>query len=381
MATYEFFTEMAEVVALGERHRRALRAASALVEPHLAAVVDEFYDTLRRNETMRSVFESDAQIERQKAHLLDWARGLFGGEYGEAYFEKRAEIGRVHVRIGLPQRYMVSMMNVLRMRLGERMERVCAQLGEEACKDACEGLQKLLDVDLAVMLETYREAMDVRLRGTERLAALGQLAASIGHELRNPLAVIDTSLHLARSRSEDERLQKHLGKIGKQVRISNQIIADLLDLARDRAAVREPTHLETLMKEALEVVDAKGVPVRLEIEDAEAKLDGSQIRQLVVNLVQNASQAIRSDGGSGTITLRAEREGDEVHIEVLDDGPGLSPDVLAHLFEPLFTTRATGIGLGLALCKRIAEKHGGSIEASNRDGGGARFLVRLAHEP
>ncbi len=373
------FQELADDIGFNAEEAALLRQCRPFCEPHFPAMVDRFYAVITASEAMRSVFSGPDQIERQKSHLKAWLGNLLEGTYDEAYFEQRARIGRAHVRIRLDQRYMFSMMNVLRVDLQQALREGADAAGwdDDKRRQAVDSLHKLIDLELAIMLETYREDYSRRLSATERLAALGQLAASIGHELRNPLAVIDTSLHLLKRRTpEDPRVQKHLQKIGRQVAMSGQIIADLLDLARDSEPQKEQTDIETLVAETLEVTQLKGTPVKQDIEAGTVWADRSQLRQVLANLLQNASQAVRGHGGS-EILLRTRCEDGDFLLTVEDDGPGLPKDVLARLFEPLFTTRAKGIGLGLSLCKRIVEKHGGSIEAQNRTGGGARFVVRI----
>jgi signal transduction histidine kinase len=104
-------------------------------------------------------------------------------------------------------------------------------------------------------------------------------------------------------------------------------------------------------------------------------VDGLQLRQVIVNLVTNALQAAKTPSG---VKLKVWTEGSDLMLRVDDDGDGISHEALQRLFEPLFTTRARGVGLGLALCRRVAEKHGGSIRGGNLPEGGARFEARFA---
>jgi two-component system sensor histidine kinase HydH len=230
-----------------------------------------------------------------------------------------------------------------------------------------------------IMLEAYREAYISRVKESERLATIGQVAASIGHELRNPLAVMQTSVHmLSRRLPMDERNVKHLRRVDEQILLCNAIIADLLELARDRPAERQPTDLADVVREAaLSVPRPPALSLDLDIPGAmpPVAVDPGQFRQLVVNLVLNAVQASEAKGGG--VELRLFSEDYDLLLTVEDRGQGLSTEVLARLFEPLFTTRSTGTGLGLALCHRIVEKHGGTISAVNRPGGGATFSVRV----
>ena len=184
--------------------------------------------------------------------------GIFGGVYDEAYFELRARIGRTHVRIELEQRYMISAMNVVRVglhdALNDALESDPTFAGRmEAAHDA---LDRICDLELAIMLETYREDYDARARSAEKLATLGQLAATIGHELRNPLAVMETSLHLLAPRLEsDPKAQRHISRLGEQVALCSSIIEDLLELARDRPVERASIAIDDLIASTLENVE------------------------------------------------------------------------------------------------------------------------------
>ncbi len=349
------------------------------LRPHFPHIVDEFYAAIDRTPGASAVFTGgEAQIARQKSKLRDWLEGLVEGVYDVAYVERRARIGRTHVRIALDQRYMFAAMSVVRAGLHNALD-AAAEWVAERLRAGHRAIDKLCDLELAIMLEAYREAYIARVKESERLATIGQVAASIGHELRNPLAVMQTSVHmLSRRMPMDERNVKHLRRVDEQISLCNSIIADLLELARDRAPERRPADLADIVREA-----ASSVPrppsVALELDIAEAMppvaVDPGQFRQLVVNLVLNAVQASEATGGA--VELRLVSDERELLLMVEDRGQGLSPDVLARLFEPLFTTRSTGTGLGLALCHRIVEKHSGTISATNRSGGGATFSVRV----
>ena len=354
-------------------------AMGPCLRPHFPTIVDEFYAAIDRTPGASAVFTGgEAQIARQKSKLRDWLEGLVEGVYDVAYVERRARIGRTHVRIALDQRYMFAAMSVVRAGLHNALDAAAEWVGERL-RAGHRAIDKLCDLELAIMLEAYREAYIARVKESERLATIGQVAASIGHELRNPLAVMQTSVHmLSRRMPMDERNVKHLRRVDEQISLCNSIIADLLELARDRAPERRPADLADIVREA-----ASSVPrppsVALELDIAEALLpvavDPGQFRQLVVNLVLNAVQASEATGGA--VELRLVSDERELLLMVEDRGQGLSPDVLARLFEPLFTTRSTGTGLGLALCHRIVEKHSGTISATNRSGGGATFSVRV----
>lgn len=353
-----------------------MRSLAPVVRPHFARIVERFYEAIDRTPGASAVFTGGpAQIERQKRQLHGWLEGLVAGDYDDAYFERRARIGRTHVRIGLDQQYMFGAMNLIRDGLHTALEECDWDAARKA--GGHRAIDGLCDMELAIMLETYREAYIARVQDASRLAAIGQVAASIGHELRNPLAVIQTSTHQLRRRlpDDDERIQRHLRRVADQTELCSSIISDLLELARDRAPERRPTDLGPVVREAAaSVARGDGVLLALDIADdlPRPAIDATQFRQLVVNLVQNAVEAV---GQRGRILVGLRLVGGEIGLTVEDDGPGLKPAVLARLFEPLFTTRANGTGLGLALCRRIVEKHGGTITGENRPDGGASFTA------
>ncbi len=349
-----------------------------VLRPHFPRVVDRFYDAIDRTPGAAAVFTGGAQqIERQKTLLRGWLDGLVGGVYDDAYLMRRARIGRTHVRIALDQRYMFAGMNVVRSELHAALYDSTGWPAEQARAGHC-AIDRICDLELAIILETFREAYITRVKDAERLATIGQVAASIGHELRNPLAVMKTSVHmLTRRVPADERTGKHLHRLDEQIALCNTIISDLLELARDRPTERSPTDLATVVREAaLSVPRGPSIALGVHIEDGlpTVATDPGQFRQLVINLVLNAVQALEA---VGRIDVRLGADEHSVLLAVEDSGPGITQDVQARLFEPLFTTRSNGTGLGLALCRRIVEKHNGTITASNREGGGASFVVRL----
>jgi signal transduction histidine kinase len=302
---------------------------------------------------------------------------LLSGPWDERYWQGRYRIGRVHVRIGLPQHYMFTAMNVIRAELARiawaRFHRDPAEL--EVVRDA---LGKILDLELAIMLDTYRDDLLAEKGRAERLATFGQLVGSIGHDLRNPLGVIETSLYILRGRvGEDARTVKHLDRIAEQLGIANGIISNLLDMIRDRPLRRGPVRLaEVLAGAAGAIARPQGVALALEGLEALPDVDGDpvQLRQVFVNLLENAVYAASPQGA---VAVRAAARDGTVDVHVEDSGPGVDEETQRRLFEPLITTKARGIGLGLALVKKIAERHGGSVSYSTRSEGGARFTVRL----
>jgi len=378
----EFLEELNRYIGFTAEHAETLQALLPIVEPAFDPIVDRFYDAIMDNPRARSVFTGGAeQIARQKVHLKSWLAAAFGGVYDVDYLKLRARIGRTHVRIRLDQRYMFSAMNLVREGLHRALSE-STTWHKAKLELAHHAIDKICDLELAIMLETYAEDHIQSMRDRERLATLGQIAGFIGHELRNPLAVMETSLHLLKKRlpENDEHVVRHLGRLSDQVGVSGAIITDLLELARDRPVDRSPARLRPVIDQAVhDVPMIQSVLVAIEVDESldPAWVDEAQIRLLVLNLVSNAAQALNRQTGDRLVTVRAVREGHTLCLTVEDNGPGIAEEVKHRLFEPLTTTNEAGLGLGLALCRRIVEKHGGEIRAYNGKDGGARFEVRI----
>ncbi len=379
-AAHDMLQEMLDYVGFTDQDARVLREVGPLVEPDFDRIVRRFYEALESNARARLVLHDEAMVARHQSLLREWLAVVFQGVYDTAYFAQRARIGRAHVRIGLDQRYMFSSMSVVRFELLRALEARLPEHGVDAAKTAVaqRALNRILDIELAIMLETYAEDYARKVRASERLATLGQLAGSIGHELRNPLSVIETSLHILRPElARNEKAAKHAARIGAHVELCSEIITDLLELARDRPAQRQSVSPRAIVEEVLGLLPSSAVKVDLRIPEGlpEVRVDPGQVRQLLVNLISNAVEA--TTGRGERVEVDVDVVDGELRLRVDDDGPGIPEGLRELLFEPLFTTRAKGVGLGLSLCQRVATKHGGSIVATNRPEGGARFEARL----
>ncbi len=370
------FDELKRYVDWGPEDEAALRDLHALAAPLFPAVAGTFYDRILAHDGARRALGGESRVGHLKTTLTLWLDQLLAGPWDEEYFLARCRIGRVHVRIDLPQHYMFGAMNVVRRELNQIVDHHYLDR-PRALAAARRAVGRILDLELAVMLETYREDLLARQARVERLSTFGQLVGSIGHELRNPLGVIETSLFLLRQRAPDGRSGKHLDRIGEQLKLANGIIDGLLDLIRDRPLSRTPVSLAEVVAGAAGAVTFPP-EVRFSAEGLEGlpavEGDALQLRQVLVNLLQNA---VHAASPRGEVRVAGGREGDAVALAVEDSGPGVDQATARRLFEPLITTKAHGIGLGLALVKRIVERHGGGVRYEPRPGGGARFLVRF----
>ncbi|MBE2250415.1 MAG: GAF domain-containing protein [Myxococcus sp.] len=220
----------------------------------------------------------------------------------------------------------------------------------------------------------------------ERLAALGELAAVMAHEVRNPLGVIFNSLttlkRLTRPTGDAEML---LNMVGEEADRLNRIVADLLDFARPYELVKRPVAIEPFVAGAVDAaaqVMTASVPLKVvttfDRELPPFPIDAHLLRQALINLVVNAGQAMPR-GGVVTVSARIESKGQVpwLIIEVCDEGLGLSTRATEKMFQPFFTTKATGTGLGLAVVKRIVESHGGEVSARANPERGTTFEIRV----
>jgi signal transduction histidine kinase len=369
--------ELKRYVSWSEADEAALRALHAPAKPHFPLIARVFYDTILGHEEARQALSGgETQVRHLEVTLQRWMDELFRGPWDEAYYENRARIGRYHVRIALPQHYMFGAMNVVRRELNAIIDREYLERPAELAA-ARQAVGRILDLELAIMLHTYREDLLAQQARVERLSTFGQLVGSIGHDLRNPLGVIETSLFILRGRvAEDARVKKHLDRIGEQLGVANGIITNLLDMIRNRPLAREPVRLDAVVASAAEAVQRPdGLSFAAEgVDGFEVQGDPTQLRQVFVNLIGNAVDAASP---AGEVRVRGAREDGALALTVEDTGPGVDPNTARRLFEPLITTKDKGIGLGLALVKRIVERHGGSVGYEPRPGGGARFTVRL----
>ncbi len=267
--------------------------------------------------------------------------------------------------------------------LAEMRQRI-AELEELA------GKHKLVGEELGKYREHREELVEQRtkeLKGTqekllrlERLATLGQFSGSISHELRNPLSVIDSSVYYLKRKLKDadRKVQEHLDRIESSVGSSTAIIESLLNLTRMKEPRLAKLDLRAVTSDA---IDTSKVPRTVKVvgnfpvQELLIDADGEQLRMAFKNIVKNAVEAM--DGkGELTVTALLTPEG-QAEVSFADTGPGIARESLERVFQPLFSTRAKGIGFGLSIARMIIDRHGGTIEAKSEPGEGAVFIIRL----
>ncbi|MDO9600141.1 MAG: ATP-binding protein [Azoarcus sp.] len=224
-----------------------------------------------------------------------------------------------------------------------------------------------------------------RLIEAQRTAAWAEVARRLAHEIKNPLTPIQLSaerlaLKLADQLDENGRamLERGTRTIVNQVEAMKNLVNAFRDYARLPATELVPIDLAALCREVLNLYESAAVRINVQLPDDLPKVlgDPSQIRQIIHNMLQNAQDAV-AGLDDGEITVLARRDGDRVLMVFCDNGPGFPPEVLGRAFEPYFTTKSKGTGLGLAMVKKIVTEHGGDVRIANRDLGGAEVRIRL----
>ncbi|MCW3999920.1 MAG: PAS domain S-box protein [Candidatus Bathyarchaeota archaeon] len=218
---------------------------------------------------------------------------------------------------------------------------------------------------------------------SERLAAIGELAGMIGHDLRNPLTGIKNSAYFLKKKGtavDPKQAQEMLENIDKCVNYSNKIVSDLLDYSREIHLYLEEESPKKLLSDALAMME---IPQRVTVKNKLSEspciiVDPDKMKRVIINLVKNAVDAM-PNGGEVTVDSRQVKGGLEISFH--DTGCGVSDEILPRLFSPLFTTKAQGMGFGLAICKRVVEAHGGTIAVSTIKDHGTTFTITLPLRP
>jgi two-component system, NtrC family, sensor histidine kinase HydH len=235
-----------------------------------------------------------------------------------------------------------------------------------------------------VRLHSEKRELARRAQISEKLAAVGTLTAGLSHEIRNPLNAAGLQLEILERRVR--KLDAALGDpllgplrlVRDEVRRLEQLVQDFLQFARPRELRPQPVEAVPLVGHVLDLLAAeaqkRGVRIQSQVEPASILGEVDRLHQILMNLCLNALQATPA---GGSITLRARPEGREVLLVVEDTGPGIPAGARSHIFEPFFSTKASGTGLGLPIVHAIVQQHGGSISFADRDGGGTRFELRL----
>ncbi|MDR3638507.1 MAG: protoglobin domain-containing protein [Isosphaeraceae bacterium] len=381
--TYRRYQDLQVYVGWTDEDAVRVRGLAPLLEPHLPALVDDFYAEIARHPEAHKVLAiGQAQTDRLKRALLAWLHDLLAGPYDRDYVARRWKVGARHVEIGLDQVYTNAALSRLR-------DGLVNYLGESWPGDragfveAIRSLNKLLDLDLAKIEDAYQAEYAARLQDSERLATLGQIAGGIAHELRNPLNVIKTSLYYMKTAHvlAPEKRAEHMERIERKAEQAEEVITTLTNFARMPVPELRPTAVGPCVHAALAnspVPEGVGVEIDCPADLPPVLVDPCQVRIVLGNLIRNACDAMPS---GGRLTLRGRHDDDGVEIKVIDTGVGIPPADLGRIMEPLYSTKARGLGLGLALVRMILAKNGGNLHAVSELGQGSTFTIWLTAAP
>ena len=250
---------------------------------------------------------------------------------------------------------------------------------ENKLADGCHDLENIVK-EKTEQLQIIQE----KLVKAERFAAIGELAGMVGHDIRNPLTSINSAVHFIKKKllpsCSDQTIRIMFEVIEISISHADKIVNDLLDYSRELKLELEECTPKSIIEEALCLVK---VPCRVKIIDKtqkepEFKAEKSKLARVFVNLLKNAIDAIPT---MGNIKIKSTFTNGNVEISVTDTGIGISKETLSKLFYPLITTKAQGMGFGLAICKRIIDAHQGRITVKSKSGKGTKFTITLPVEP
>jgi signal transduction histidine kinase len=379
LAAFDRYQELQRYVGWTDDDATRVQAIGALVTPFFGRLVDDFYAEIKNHpDALKVITGGEMQISRLKKSLHRWLEELFSGRYDRDYVERRWRVGFRHVEIGLDQVYTNAALSRLRSGL-------LAAIAEARRSDAKglllarESLNKLLDLDLAIIEDAYQTEFQRRQAVAERLATIGKVAGGVAHELRNPLNVVKTSAYylVNAKNAPAEKIKAHLERIERQVGVADRVITALNDFARLPVPQVEPVDVEACLKEIVEVTTiSRNISVKWSLGSPSPVVlgDRAQLHIVFSNLIRNARDAMP---GGGILELIAAPVAESIDITIRDTGVGIPHDNLTRIFEPLYSTKAKGIGLGLSIAHEILGRHDGTLQVKSEVGVGSSFTVRL----
>jgi len=377
-----FLHELIDYVGFDEGDRARL----VDLHPNLPALAEKFYEAIWAPPKAAAVLSGPEQVERLRLTLIDWMSSGLLGPHDERFYEKRSRIGRRHVQIGLAHEYMFTAMNVVRTAYQARI--VELHSFSVAC-DIMTAVNKLLDIELAIMVRHYQLDSDEKLIARERrmqadrISAMQTMTAGLAHEVRNPLNAAKLQLELLERRlrraHDDPRLLE-------PSELAQKEIARLTELVNDFLAFARPPELHVQDHDVVEIVrhvcdlerisaEKRGAMLALVVAPAvlTARVDGPKVHQIVLNLVRNAVEAVTANGH---VTVELTGSHDTFTVTVQDDGSGIPTDAQGRIYEPFFSTKDGGTGLGMSIVHSLVSLHDGRIELESSPRG-TRFAVTI----
>lgn len=378
---FERYQDLQRYVGWTQADAERVRRAAPLVESSFPELVDDFYREVAEHEATRKVITGgDAQVERLKGTLRAWLKELVTGPYDIQFVERRFRVGYRHVEIGLKQIYVEAAVSRLRNGL-QRVLRLNWPAGGDLTElaETTRSMNALMDLDLAIIQDAYETATNDRLMRVERLAAIGRVAGGVAHELRNPLNVMRTSIYFLRNakNAAPEKIAEHLQRIERQVGVSDSVISALSEFAKLPSANLQPSSISGLLRNSTPLDSwPNNVELIFQIPEnlPKALVDEKQMLIVFGNLIRNACDAMPN---GGRLTLSVRHLQDHIEVAVTDTGCGITAEDLPRIREPFRSTKARGIGLGLALSNAILEKNQGTLKVVSEVGHGSTFTVVL----
>ncbi|HVK87454.1 MAG TPA: protoglobin domain-containing protein [Kofleriaceae bacterium] len=378
--------ELLDYVGLDAADHARLVALHPRLEPHFPAIAERFYEAVWAHPGAAAVMSGPAQVERLRVTLIDWMSSGLLGPYDERFYEKRSRIGRRHVQIGLAHHYMFTSMNVVRTAYQD----LITELYPPAeARDVVRAVNRLLDVELAIMVRHYQLDSEEKLIARERrmqvdrMTAMQTMTAGLAHEVRNPLNAAKLQLELLdrrlRRQLDDARLLEPSSLAQKEIERLTALLDDFLAFARPPELDAHEADLVEIVRHVCDLeriaAEQRGATLELRAEGAPitARVDAPKLQQIVLNLVRNAVEAVSANG---KVIVGVEATHDEGIISIADTGPGIPPAARARIYEPFFSTKETGTGLGMSIVHSLVGLHGGSIDFDTGPQG-TLFRVRL----
>lgn len=238
--------------------------------------------------------------------------------------------------------------------------------------------------ELVMQKEQLEQEIEIKtkeLLKTEKLATIGELSARIAHDLRNPLSVIKNTVEVVKIQLEhhfDDKTHEQWKRLDRGIFRMQHQLEDVLDYLRDAPLKKIHTNVSTIVNDAIDRISIPdNINLILPKNEHPIFCDPQKIEVVFVNLIMNSIQALAQKDGKIEILVYDEPKNDHIIIDVKDSGPGIPDDLCDKIFDPLFTTRQVGTGLGLPSCKNIIEKHGGMIDFETKVGFGTTFKIKI----
>ena len=232
--------------------------------------------------------------------------------------------------------------------------------------------------------------MEHLLRMQDKMESLGRIASGVAHEIRNPLSGVNVFLDGIKENFEDPDNAKDIKELIDQAKAASNkiesIVKRVLDFSRPSLPKLELRDINIPIKEAINLSQVSLRKKEIEIERnlsdqiLQVHIDSQLIEQVLLNMITNAAEALKDIQGRKAIAIASTMEKDNIIIRIGDSGPGVEADIQEKIFDPFYTTRTDGSGIGLSICQRIISDHGGRIEVSKSELGGAEFIIRIPQQ-